>query len=414
MRRKLIDLKNKRTTHLTAAQAALEAGNKETYDKEMGEVTALNEEIQRIENLINEQERFLEPANKMPAEVRDLAEARAETLRKGGTITYSIEETLAAFGVMRVTNATTLGSGTLVEPTRAGTLIRDRLSPVSSIIDQVSVVDLTGCGAILEPYVKEGLEAQAGKVTELAGTLRAESDPVLRFARIAPFEVNVTTYVDRNISNLSPANYEAKIRSLAMKALRQKVAELIYNGDGQATPEMYGIKTAKNTKGEIMYATVDVEANSITADTLMELYFAYGGDNELGGSAWLYCTKKDLKAIGELRGTNEKRRLFDITPNENNPNMGVIKDGGYIIPFVLSSGLTSIIGTTASDKPIQTMLYGNPLAYELGLFGNYSIRIDESYKAGERLLTILGDVMVGGNLVVDKSFVVATIPAAEG
>ena len=31
-------------------------------------------------------------------------------------------------------------------------------------------------------------------------------------------------------------------------------------------------------------------------------------------------------------------------------------------------------------------------------------------KAVERMLTILGDAMVGGNLIVDKGFVVATVP----
>lgn len=50
--------------------------------------------------------------------------------------------------------------------------------------------------------------------------------------------------------------------------------------------------------------------------------------------------------------------------------------------------------------------------YLLGLFGDYTIRVDESYKAQQRLLTILGDAMVGGNVVANKGFVVAKIPKA--
>ena len=57
------------------------------------------------------------------------------------------------------------------------------------------------------------------------------------------------------------------------------------------------------------------------------------------------------------------------------------------------------------------MVYGDPMNYELGLFGDYTVRVDESVKAVERMLTILGDAMVGGNLIVDKGFVVATLPA---
>ena len=57
------------------------------------------------------------------------------------------------------------------------------------------------------------------------------------------------------------------------------------------------------------------------------------------------------------------------------------------------------------------MVYGDPMNYELGLFGDYTVRVDESVKAVERMLTILGDAMVGGNLIVDKGFVVATVAA---
>ena len=46
----------------------------------------------------------------------------------------------------------------------------------------------------------------------------------------------------------------------------------------------------------------------------------------------------------------------------------------------------------------------------LGIFGGFTIRIDSSYKAAERLDTILGDVMVGGNVIVDKGFVIVNLP----
>ena len=59
------------------------------------------------------------------------------------------------------------------------------------------------------------------------------------------------------------------------------------------------------------------------------------------------------------------------------------------------------------------MVYGDPTNYELGLFGEYTVRVDESVKAVERMLTILGDAMVGGNLIVDKGFVVATVAATD-
>ena len=76
--------------------------------------------------------------------------------------------------------------------------------------------------------------------------------------------------------------------------------------------------------------------------------------------------------------------------------------------------LTSLSGATQSTSAaIQTMLYGDPGNYELGLFGDFTVRVDESIKGEERMLTILGDAMVGGNLIVDKGFVVATLPKSS-
>ncbi len=198
-----------------------------------------------------------------------------------------------------------------------------------------------------------------------------------------------------------------------MKAMRRKLAGLIVNGDGETTHVMHGIKTATNKAGSAIYATENVSA--VDVNLLDTLYFAYGTDDALEPNARLLLTKQDLKAIGKLRGTNEKQRLFAIEPDMGNPNVGIIRDGGVVIPYTICSDLTSLDGATASSSAaIQTMCYGSPANYLLGLFGDFSVRVDESYKAQERLLTILGDAFVGGNLVADKGFVVATVPKAGG
>lgn len=81
------------------------------------------------------------------------------------------------------------------------------------------------------------------------------------------------------------------------------------------------------------------------------------------------------------------------------------------MPYSISKQLTALSESTAGAAAIQAMVYGDPRNYELGLFGDYTVRVDESIKGVERMLTILGDAMVGGNLIVDKGFVVATLPA---
>ena len=416
MRRKLIDLKQQRSTLLEGAEALLKEGKREEYRAEMEKISNMNADIKDLEDLVREQDRkFMEKAPDL-AEERDKAEERGNQLMKGLEVKFSsLEVAKALFVPKHVEKSVTLATGTLAQPTGAGSNIRDALGyGVGAIIDQVYVQDLTGMAAYLEPYVISEPDANGAKVSTAAGTARnASSDPTFGVAKISPYELTTTSYVDRNISRLTPAAYYAKVFNMAMKAMRRDTVKMIFNGDGQSSNnDMFGIKTATNMAGDPIYATLEVDA--VGPDLLTDLMFAYGGDEELGGNCRLYLNKKDLLALGKLRGTNEKRRLFDIVPDAGNPNTGTIREGGTIVPYSIASNLTALSVSTAGSAAIQTMVYGDPMNYELGLFGDYTVRVDESVKAVERMLTILGDAMVGGNLIVDKGFVVAALPKNEG
>lgn len=402
MRRKMNDLMTKRAGLLAEAEAAYNSGDRETYTAKMTAIGNVNTEINEVKALIDEQDRQFMAKAPDAREAAEKAQERGNALLKGGEVKFSADE---------VRKAVTLATGTLVEPTGVGSDVRDIIGgAVSSIVDQVSVADLTGMGAYQEPYVISELTANANTVASKAGTSRpASTDPTFGVAEIKPYELTVTSFVDRNLSRLTPANYYAKIYNMAMRAMRRKLATLIVNGDGETTHVMYGIKNAVNKAGTPIYSTADVSA--VDVNLLDNLYFAYGTDDALAPNARLLLTKSDLKAIGQLRGTNEKQRLFSIEPDMGNPNTGIIRDGGVVIPYTICSDLTSLSGATASTSgAIQTMCYGSPANYLLGLFGDFTIRVDESFKAQERLLTILGDAFVGGNLVADKGFVVATVP----
>ena len=71
-----------------------------------------------------------------------------------------------------------------------------------------------------------------------------------------PYEVTVTSYVDRNITRLTNVGYTQRIVGMALTALRKSATELIYAGDGEASPVMFGFQNATNTKGEAMYQTI--------------------------------------------------------------------------------------------------------------------------------------------------------------
>jgi len=396
LRRDLIDLGAQRVTLIQAAENALAANNQDEYTSAMQKLTNLNTQMANIQNLINEKERNFIPAT--GAELRDMVEDRANTLMNGGSICFDAQEIRRG-----VFNAVTVGGNDITQPAGAGVNVNDRVGvPCSSIIDQVSTIDLTGVSAWQEPYVITDLEANGAAPGTVSGKARNESSPSFGVAELRPYDVSVTAYVDRNIVNLTPTAYYQKVYSMAMDALRRKLASLIPHGDGAASPIFYGITTAKNKKGENIFATETI-TGGIGVDTLDDLYYAYGDDEFIGGEARLLLTKPNLKAFGKIRGTNEKRKLFNITRAMESANIGMIEDGGTGVPFTL-------LKAVGADK----LLYGDPKNFLLGLFGGYTIRIDESCKAVERLITVLGDVQAGGNLIRHHGFVVGNISAATG
>lgn len=330
------------------------------------------------------------------------AEARARKIMESGRMEISAEETRSALTQER---ATTIASETLVKPTKNGSEIRDTMETVPTIVDQVTVIDLTGASAYEEAYVKT--ESTAGDRTD--GSAGTESDPVFRVARITPKLISTTAYVSKNIKRVSPLAYESKVRELALKALRRKISNLIVNGNAG---DFLGIKIAENTKKEAISKELAVSTTTIDANTLRDIIFAYGGSDELGGNAVLLLTKKDLAAFGKVRGTNEKKPVYEIVPDQANPNCGTIKDGGLSTRYAIHSGLTSLSESTQGKAKIPTMIYGDPKNFELGLFGPYTVEVSSDYKFAEGLLTIMGEVMAGGNVIVDGGFVIVTLAAS--
>lgn len=391
------NLLKRRSDFLKEAEAEQAKGNTEAAKTAMDKAKALNGQIDDMNDMISEADRYANlHAPKFGTERQDMEEM-GKMLAAGERVKISVVDTIAGLRE----NVGTLMSGPIVTPQGGGSEIHDGFAgQVSSLIDMVNTVNLSGVGSWEEPYVVSDMEAQAGSVKTNSGKARTATDPVFAKAKLAAYEATTTSFIDRKISQLSPADYAARIQVMALRALRRKVNTLIVNGDGQAAPDMFGILNAKNTNGNTIYANL-ADVTAINENTLNSLVFGYGGDEAVGGNARLLLTKKNLQAFGALRGTNEKQRLYKITPDKGNTNIGTIEDGGMIVPYIISAAIGD-----------SKLAYGDPINYMLALFGDYVIRADESVKSIERMLAILGDVTVGGNLTVDKGYSIATLAAA--
>lgn len=391
-RARLNDLKSQRATILENAERELNAGNLNEHKSLMAHATAMNGQIDDLNALVQEYDRYdIAHAPKFGTDTKDMQEM-GNMLKAGERVGFATDLVKQAL----VSNAATLFTGELVAPTGGSSQLNDGFNAqVSGLLDQVRVETFDGLAAWEESYLKSIQTATHGKPETVAGTTRSDSSPEWRKAKLMAHEVQTTSFVDRNIAKLSPVAYAAKVQGYALKSLRREVNNLIINGDGAGSPEVFGFLNAKNTQGENIFDTA-ASVTAINEDALRSLVFGYGGDEELSASARLVLNKINLEKLGKIKiGADDNRPLFDISQTGNT---GTIKAGGLIVPYTIASAIGS-----------NKMAYGDPMSYLLALFGSYTVRVDESVKSVERMIAILGDVMVGGNLTVDKGMLIASL-----
>lgn len=299
--------------------------------------------------------------------------------------------------------AVTIGSGQLIKPTEhQRTVNGDLADSVSSIIDMVKVTPCYGMSEYQVPY--ETGDMTADKNAE--GANAAASDPGFSYVSIKPVVLTTYSEISREAQRLTDVDYYSLVLASARKALRKKVAEYIVKSDTASSPTFVGILAAP-----ILAADNDVELSKIDAGTLRKIAMSYGGDDDIVGGGVLFLNKKDLIAFGDVRGTNEKKAVYEITPDSANPNTGIIKDGGLSVRYCLNSHLTDLNEAGAGDF---SMIYGAPSCYEVGLFGDYNVRVSEDYKFQSRMIAVLGEGMIGGNVTIRNGFVRVKKAAGAG
>lgn len=359
---------------------------------------AIGETLKSLATEITEAEEMLaqidEPAEDAPAEEASATENNDErgmnvmatmTTRNGApaaTENKEIETRAKAFadsGRMTIDNAEAravlVSSGTLATPTEVSGINDPAGARVSSIVDLVKITDASGMGAYKVAYA----DTDATAATQTEGGAYNESEPTFGFVEIKPQTEAVVSYISKQARKQTPLNYQAKVNESALVALRKRAAKII--SDKLIASEL-------NTK---------LTGVALDEKFLRKVALSYGGDESVVGAATLFINKADLVTLGDVRGS-DKKPVYEITPDAGNPNTGIIKDGGLSVPYCLNSNFAS--GTTA---------YGQAKGFELALFSNYEIVVSEDHKITSGLLTVVGDVELGGGVVVKGGFVVSTV-----
>lgn len=300
----------------------------------------------------------------MNTEVKNVAEERAKAFAETNRMTISTEE-----------RAVLISSGQLATPTEVAGINDILGTQVSSIVDMVKITNANGMGAYKVAY--QLTHAEAGTTEE--GAEYHEGEPTFDFIEIKPTTKTVISYISKQAKKQTPLVYASKVQASALVALRKEASKVITNA----------ILASELTEAKTGVA--------IDAKALRTIALSYGGDESVMGSAVLFLNKADLIAFGDARGQNEKKAVYEITPDASNSNVGTIKDGGLTVKYCLNSNLSA-----------GTMIYGQPENFELALFSPYEIATSEDFKFSTGMLTIRGDVDLGGDVVVKNGFMKVT------
>ena len=303
-------------------------------DALLEEVRALNKEAEEIRN----------QNSKMDELRKGVSADTAATLRQVVRTEQSADEKRALdfvrTGKMEIRQL--LSTGTIAKPTKVGGI--SGLGAVASgIVDDVNAIPLTGSGAWIAAY--KATDAAAAAVTD--GNAVAGTASTYNYVTINPAEWGILDEISKQVKKMSPLDYEGAIKDSALIALRAFAASKI---------------VAAVQASALAETRTSIALDATYLRKLRLKFRAIEGK----GNVKLYLTQNDLSTLGDVRGTNEKKAVFEITFDDGSVTSGIIKDGGLAIPFRVDDNLTDGI-----------QLFGQPGAIDMPMWDNYAVETDE-------------------------------------
>lgn len=346
----------------------------EALDKEVDELTNERKAIEKKLSMRGKFDVHDVIETKSNEAVADL-EARGQALKEGRTVTVTAD------GVLLPQH------------------VDENISPypfreVSTLVDQVHTVNLKGGETYKKSFVKS--HGTGGLTGE--GEAYTTAEPTFGYLTISKVKVTAYAEITEELEKLPAANYQAEVINGVNIALRKKISEQILRGAG-STNTFKGIFSANC---EALADSTDLEISAIDANTLDEIVYAYGGDEEVEGGCVLILNKNDLRAFAGLR-TAEGRKVHTVDYKAKTI------DG---IPFIISSHCKAITAS-ATQAGEYGMAYGPLANYEVPVFSGVEIAKSTDYKFKDCIICYKASVFTGGNVVGYKGFLRVKKASAE-
>jgi hypothetical protein len=356
---RLAEIRKELETELTAEQIS----------EREAEIKALTEERTK---LLNERKVNAKNAIDQGIETGVIAndnEERANKLVQTGKVTV---------------RSTLLTSGPIAKPTTVDGIYNNQAANLG-LLGEVKVKNRVGFEAVSIAFVKQGSSASA----HTDGQAPTQSEPSFGVVKIVPASYALLSYVSKAIRRLSPLDYLKEVEDAAREALIDKAEDVIIAAATSSTDE--------STPAYDLVQNLTISDTAIGATTLRNIVLGFQPGRLLSGFGTLFLTNAQLLAFAAVRGTNEKKAVYTITPDASNQS-GWIEENGIKVRYKIRNGLSN-------------MLYGFLGGIELDTFGDTEVEVSQDYKFAEGLLAVRGEAYFGAKLYIDHGFAKISLTA---
>lgn len=259
-------------------------------------------------------------------------------------------------------------------------------SEVSSLVDNINLVNLNGGETYKKTFVKES--STAGTTNE--GEDYNEVEPDFGYVTITKCKLTAYTEITEELEKLPSVDYQAEVIKNIKTSLKKKLSFEILKGAGTAN----NFTGLFSDKAIALFDADDLAIDEINENTLDDIVFAYGGAEDVEGGAVLILNKNDLRAFARLR-TSEGRKVHTID------YVNHTIDG---IPYIINSNCHALSHATTTDGA-YCLAYGSLKNYEVAVFSPIEIAKSNDYKFKQGIICYKASVFVGGNVVGYNGFV---------
>lgn len=322
-------------------------------------------------------------------EEKELIEQRAKDLKEGKSIKIAFDS--------EEQRSVTVQGGTILVPKKYKNEISESFNAVSGMVDMLNTVPLNGGESYSVAFEKGYGE---GDYTTEGGEYH---DIDVETDYVETGRAKITSYIEvtKEVKKLPAAAYLALISKRVTSSIKKKIGAQAIVGAGTTNT----IKGIYNADAKVMptdEGTSDIELAGIDADTLNEITFAYGGNEDVEAPQTLILSKADLKEFAKVK-TADGKFVYSITKNGARGTISY-KDGGLAVPFVINSACNSISSEkTATGK--YTMIYGSLMDFELPVFSDLEVQESTDYQFKKGMICYRADAIIGGTVSKYNGFV---------